>query len=273
MLDENVIEETTPEEAPVATEEPITSEVVTPPGTPPEPDEPPEIPSEYSEKVQRRIDKLTKNYREAEREAAYWKGKAEAGEKPAGTPAPTVTPATAKPREEDFDVYNDYIEALTDWKAEQTKAEWDAEQQRKREEDDLSATQQSFQEKMQVGYEKYDDFHEVAFSTSNPINAIMFDAIAGSEIPADIAYYLGSHIHECTNISRMPAIQAARAIGAIEEKLRVAEATNPPPKAKNPKPPPEPITPVGGGGPAIVTKDPDKMTNEEYRAARERGEI
>ena len=122
---------------------------------------------------------------------------------------------------------------------------------------------------MDEGRERYEDFDEVALAPTNPINAVMADIIQGSEAPADIAYYLGSHLQEATAISRMTAIQAAREIGKIEEKLVAALKVNP--KSNVSKAPP-PIKPVTGPG-EVVTKDPNKMSMEEYRRAREEGKI
>jgi len=267
QVDPNVVE-TAPEPIVEPTEEPITSEPEVTQEPSPQPDDKPQIPDDYSQKVQKRIDKLTYQAREAERQAAYWKGQAEGKQEPA-KPEPVSIPGTApKPREDDFDTVGEYVEALTDWKANEKKNEWALEQQRKEEEKNLSAVQQSYQEKMAVGYEKYNDFHEVALANTVPINSIMAEVIAGSDNPADIAYYLGSHIHECTTISRMPPMQAARAIGAVEQRLIAAGATVKPTNV-NPKnqPPPEPINPVTGRQ-EIVSKDPNKMSNEEYRQMR-----
>lgn len=263
----NVVDDTTPEPEP--TEEPIISEPETTGVEPPVIDEPPQIPDDYQTKMDKRIGKevaRTKTERtarvRAEHDAAYWRGKAEGAPAPKAEP-PKPIPTIAKPQEDQFETYNEFVEALTDWKTDQKKAEWDLDQQRKDEERSLSASQESFQTKMNEGSAKYEDFDEVALSNAVPITAIMADIIQGAEIPADIAYYLGSHIHEATTIARLPAVQAARVIGQIEAKLLAAQAANPtPPKPKTTKAPP-PIVPLGGG-PEIVTKDPAKMTQEEY---------
>jgi hypothetical protein len=75
--------------------------------------------------VQPRIDELTRKTREAEREAAYWRGRAQSAEKPKDAAAPP-----AKPTPDKFDDYGAFVEALADWKAdEKIKANNDANKQ------------------------------------------------------------------------------------------------------------------------------------------------
>jgi len=249
-----VEEEVLAEETPVPTaEEPAAEEV----------DEAPELPEKHSEKVQKRINKAIRAQREAERRADYAEGRlAELGKKPS-----EETGTTPQPKEEDFDQYDDYIIALTDWRTDQKREQWRVEDERKIEEARLTDSQRSYDEKMRKGYEKYEDFHEVVFAPTNPINHVMADIIEGSDMPHEVAYYLGGHVAECAAISRMPATQAARSIGAIEEKLRVALANQPQPKLKSDAP--TPIKPLGGS--EVVTKDPEKMTQEEYNRWRQEG--
>jgi len=269
MPEENVDIQPTPEPQP----EPTEGQPSAPYPTGQEPDDvdvAPDVDDEYSKNVQKRINKAVRSQREAERRAAFLEGQLDAERrktKPPETPSPAV-PVTPKPREDDFETHAEFIEALTDWRFEQKQAQWDAEQRRKAEQDHESVVQQSFQQKMAEGYEKYDDFHEVAFNPTNPINAVMAEIIGGSEKAADLAYYLGTHTHEAVKISKMPAMEAARQLGMIEAKLAAAEASNPR-APKNPNTPPPPITPVGSGGGDIISKDPEKMSNAEYRQMRE----
>ena len=113
---------------PAATAEPEGSEPspeliegtpVEPTGEPGEVDTKPQIKGGAEE----RIGTLTRKWRESQQEAAYWKGIAEgkkAGtETPGEKPAEVVQPATPKPRQSDFENYDDYVDALTDWKTDQ----------------------------------------------------------------------------------------------------------------------------------------------------------
>jgi len=190
----------------------------------------------------------------------------------------TRQPTVQRPIEEDFENYNDYVDALTDWKVEQKLADYDRKVAERSEETYLEEKHQEFRAKLGKGYEKYEDFEEVAFDEIVPITPFMADVLVETEIPADIAYYLGKNIPECTSIANMSPIQAVKAIGLIEEKLKGQSQEEEPvvkdqsgkPPAPKPKPTtkaPAPITPVPPGS-ATVSKDPSRMTNEEYRQWR-----
>lgn len=267
LIEEEVnVEESTLEEAPFM-EEGESTEVTESTGevAPADVDAAPELPEKYSERVQKRINKEVAKRHEAESRAAFAEGRLAEVEKKPPPPERPIEGTEAKPKEEDFENYDDYVIALTDWRTDQKREVWRQEDERKAEEARLTDSQRSYDEKMRAGYEKYEDFHEKVFAPTNPINHVMADIIEGSDIPHEVAYYLGSHIAECAAISRMPTTQAARSIGAIEEKLRAALPASPQPKLKSGAP--EPIKPVGGS--EVVTKDPEKMTQEEYNRYRE----
>lgn len=265
---ENVVENTTPE--PEGTEEPITSEVEAT-GETPALDEPPEIPDDYSERVKKRIRKevdKTKAERElrirAQTEAAYLRGKAEGAVKPEPEKPAPIPETRPRPKEDDFEDYSEFVEAVADWSGEQREAKWKAEQEQRDVQRTREVSQEGYLEKMQRGREKYEDFDEIVFAQTNPINAVMRDIIEAADMPGEIAYYLGTHIHEATTIARMKPMQAAMALGKLEDKLIAAETANPTQPKPKTTPPPEPITPVGGGGAEIVSKDPNKMSYEEF---------
>lgn len=109
---------------------------------------------------------------------------------------------------------------------------------------------------------RYADFEKVAFTA--PITDDVCEIIVRSDIGADIAYHLGKNHYLARQISAMPPIEAARAIGRLEASLAARPAqpqTNAPP----------PITPVRGSRPG--QKSPESMSMSEYIAARRTGAI
>jgi len=226
-------------------------------------DEPPEPDKDA---LQKRFDKLTKARREAEREAAYQRGRAEALEATKKEPEPVVA-ATPKPVQDDFESYDDYVDALTDWKVEQKLAQFDKRIEQRAETDRASASQTAFEEKLAKGSERYEDFEEVAMGSSVPITQGMVEIMRGREDPVGIAYYLGKHIQEATRISRLTPLEAACAIGKIEAEVAAAEKAKPPPKPVTNAPPP--IKPVSGG--EVAGEDPENMSYEKYKAWRASG--
>lgn len=181
--------------------------------------------------------------------------------------------ANQPPKESEFADYNDYLMAAGAYHAAKN---WDERQIRETDEQinahkqQLTAVQQ--QQRAEVAQNwaaqvaeakaKYADFEQVAFTA--PISDDVAEMIAGSDQGADVAYYLGTNRQEAERISRLPPMEKARALGAIEARLSVA-----PPVTQTKAP--APITPIKGK--ATAAKDPSKMTMDEYMAARKAGKI
>lgn len=252
-------------EAPAEPGEPQAPADVTPTGEEPPKtvDEPPTV----GDETKKRIQALTRKFRDAERRAIAAEAEARTlreVHKPAPEePAPTGPP---KPREEDFENYAEYTEALTDWKVDQREAKWKAEQEAAKGPPAPSERDIRFNEAISTASEKYEDFEDVAFAPTVPITERMVEIMKDCEHPVDVAYYLGKHLQECVAISHMTPTAAAIAIGKID----VAMKEKPPsPTPKKVSGAPAPIKPVGSG--EIVMKDPTKMSMAEYKKWR-RGE-
>jgi hypothetical protein len=111
---------------------------------------------------------------------------------------------------------------------------------------------------------RYADFDAVALSDEVPVTPAMGDLIKTSDVGADVAYHLGQNRGLAAQIAKMNPLEAARAIGRIEASLQM-------PKARTETNAPQPITPVRGG--ASASLNADKMSMEEYMAARKSGKI
>jgi hypothetical protein len=85
------------------------------------------------------------------------------------------------------------------------------------------------------------------------------EAIGTSEHAPAVVHYLAKHLDEADNISRMPAHLAAMHVGRIEAQVSTAK---PKPVTNAPNPAPT----LGGG--AAASKDPDRMTADEWLAWR-----
>jgi hypothetical protein len=203
--------------------------------------------------VQKRIDRLTRErYRlQGELEAMRRQHPKQETQQP--------TSAAGSPKPEQFQSYEDYLEAKAEWKAEQKVAEVLNRQQ----ESTKRQTAQAEHDKLQQSWEKsvdeaigvYDDFEEVALAPDVPISDAMSKAILRSGKSADVAYYLGKNREEAAKIASMDPLSAAIAIGRIE-------ATLARPAAKKTTSAPPPISTVGAR--ASVSKDPDKMSVNEW---------
>jgi hypothetical protein len=227
--------------------------------------------------LQAKIDQLKEVQKKAEEDAKYWRQqKAEAraeyfrdrdrGATPPPAPPPADIPGMApEPKAADFTDYDEYVKGLTDWRVKQARAQWEMESARKAQQEALQHRQEDLKTKLQEGYQLYPDFEQVAFDhTASHITPMVVDILADCDHPADVAYYLAKNRVEGMAISRMPPLQAARAIAKLEDKIVATRLGTPAPPTSN-KPTtkaPPPIRPVGST--ATVSKDPEKMTLKEF---------
>lgn len=163
-----------------------------------------------------------------------------------------------KPSVDQFDTYEDYLDALSDWKVEQKLSGFQQQTQRQSEDIQRQRHAQEFEARKQAkiaeGVAKYPDFNDVV--SDNPslaITPVMAEAMLESEVFADIAYYLGDNPEEAARISRLPPVSQAREIVKLESKV------NTPPK---PTKAPPPIVPSGQK--AQAKKDPAEFTDREW---------
>lgn len=183
-----------------------------------------------------------------------------------GTPPAEQPGVTAKPVETDFENYTDFVEKLTDWKADQREST-NREQRIKTGQQERA---RDFSGKLVEGTTKYKDFADVVYNPQNlDINdsnqQAVIDALQGSERTADILYHLGSNPEEGREFvynSVHNPLAAARQIGKLEASI--------------PKGPPQKTTTnapnankkVGGGETSIGKGDDSKLSTEAWIAKK-----
>ncbi len=254
-----------------------------------EPTEEKDVRDDYKDPVEKRIGKLTKKWRAAERERDFERSRRLAVEAEL-MKLKSSLPDTAKPNREDFEDDASFLEALADWKVESKLKAQQAESTKKTDEvDEKQAVEEIEQELNEIadrGRDKYDDYEEVVFDKNLVLTQGMVETILETDNAEDIFYYLGKNPDVAAEIGEMSALKAAKEIGKIEMKL-AAETPKPnvasdggkesPDKVvqsaastkKKITQTPEPIEPVRATG--AIEKDPTKMTPKEYRAWREAG--
>lgn len=180
--------------------------------------------------VQPRIDELTRARREAEREAAYWRQVAQQGQA-----QPSAQAAPQKPTPEQFDDYGQYVEALTDWKADQAVAKR-MEQDSTRKVADTRA--QTFAERQVAARAVMPDYDAVVGSSDTPIANHVGEAIMESDRGPDLAYHFAKNPDELMRLNGMSPTQAAREIGKLEATLPAPKTPAPPSKKLSSTPAP-----------------------------------
>lgn len=254
-----------------------------PEGEKPEEPEQPEKKAELPRGVQKRINKLTaRNYglkkELAERERQITELKAIADEKKLSDQIAEHT--KKKPDKGEFDSYEDYIEAKSKWDVRSELLEQQKDKAEKPEEKKTEDRNEVVEEIFKAGSEAYEDFEEIVRKPDLKLSESMFLAALESDFAHEILYYLGTNPQEASKIYDLTPLQQAREIGkletritkeqpAVEEKeqkpLDVSEERKPEEIKKTTKAPP-PIESVHGK--SVLRKNPEKMTNEEYREHR-----
>lgn len=218
-------------------------------------------PKNHRNGYEKRISKLTRRAKLAEEELARLR--AERGEKPANQQEKKPS-GDGKPKLDDFDTYEDYIEALADHIADKkinaSKAQTEKEKQ-----------EVEFVKRFNAGKKAYKDWDDVV-TDDVQISTAMQSAIKESDIPADILYYLGENPDEAERILELPAGKQALAIGKIEAKLEKSDSN----KSGGDKDgnrqqsrAPDPIKPTSGNG-GKLKKTYEEMSYGEFAAARAR---
>ncbi|MDE2144974.1 MAG: hypothetical protein KGJ01_03360, partial [Patescibacteria group bacterium] len=203
--------------------------------------------------------KITANerIRQLAEEKAYWKGLAEGRQKVEESPKAEIKAPEGKPTPDKFTSYDEYTEALTDWKVDQKLKTVEVEKSR-------ASERQVFEGRINKAIEKYPDFKDVALNPSVAINPAMYEVIKDSDLGADIAYYLGSNPDEAARIAKLNPIAAIKEIAQIEARMRAPKT-----EVKRITQAPKPVKTVTGGG-ETVDKDPSTMSMEEYIAFRKK---
>ena len=204
--------------------------------------------------VRKRIDELTRQKYEAAREAAYWKGQAEAKAVKSEPSAAPVEPG--KPNPSQFADYDAYVEALTDYKTQEVLEKAQAETEKKRK-------KAKFAGAIEKGKAKHDDFEATTiFNPDLKINKAMLEVIEDSDFGSDVAYYLGKNPQEAARIAQLSPLSAAREIGKIETQFSTPQQKTETKKISDAPPPPSTVDGTSGG----AQKDPSKMSDTEWFA-------
>lgn len=207
---------------------------------------------------EKRFDELTAKRYEAEREAAYYRGLAEAGGRQQQPAAPE-----GPPREDQFESYEDYEQARIDYAVEQRL-------QKVRQEEQRSTVLRTYEERAAKLRETATDYDLVVNDPTLKITPVMADVIRESDVGPAVAYHLGTNRAEAERIAALPAHRQAAELGKLEARLSAAPEA---PKAQTRNPPPAPPRTVSGLS-AGLPKDPEDMSMSEYIAnAKAEGRI
>ena len=182
--------------------------------------------------------RLAREQRKWEREQAQRLETVQA-QRPVATPQSDLSP-------DQFNTYEDYADALAEYKAEELLARRETARQHQ----DLL---EHYHDREEVARDRYDDFEQVAYNPKLSITEAMAQSIQASDNGPDVLYYLGSNPKEADRIARLSPILQAKEIG----KLEAGMASSPPVRKTSTAPAPiAPVTARASGAPIYDTTDP-----------------
>jgi len=208
-------------------------------------------------------------------------------------PVPDVDPAALpKPKVEDFQTYEDFVEALSDWKAE-IKAAKHAAAVEKKIDDRLASERNAAQTDAATrAQQELFNQHRVrvdAFEKTHPdlkavmaeydsdefmVPSLMQEHILRSDLGPALLYHLAKHPDDFRRITALPQGPMLVALGKLEARLDVA-TSGPTPAAAPVTRAPAPIKPVGSSATAttVSTRDlAEQGRGREFIDRRDREE-
>ena len=222
-----------------------------------------------SKGVQKRIDELTSNWRNTERDRDYWRELAlkahQAGEQPKPVPqaAPVAVADDPRPTLDSVDYDQEaFTEKLAEWKYRQLRREETAAEARNREAEARSSKVKTFADKVA----EYDAANPGAMAAihdpSLPLPQHVAEFAVESPVGVKIAHHLATNRDLAASIASMPIARAMAELGKLEARFESAPAAPVRQATKAPAPPPT----LGGASP--VSKDPNEMSVKDYIAWR-----
>jgi len=226
--------------------------------------------------AEKRIKQLLAKTKELESKLAE---KQDVKTEPSPAPAPQFTrpKPTADDKKQDgtpkFDSYEDFVEDLADWKAEQR---WET---AKREQMHREA-QTALQKQVDDARTRYDDVDEVIFPAAKTINEAKIpqavkEVFAQSDLFIDLCYVVGSDPDELKRFISLAQTNPRAAIGKVFEYERgIREELSKGSDDKGKKAPekktnaPKPPSPVGGASSRAFDVSDESLSPEEWMRKR-----
>lgn len=216
------------------------------PAPTPTPDPSPEPQPEPAEPVaeelipRKRLDKIVWQREEEKRRADYWEAEAKKSKAPKEEAPQAVDQSKPNVNDPKWKSYDEFTEALAEWKVEQRIQKAHQEFSHRTEKERRQEALNTFKERSEKVKEKYPDYDELFQDAT--ISQAMADPIMESESGPEIVVYLAKHPEVAKILSKLSPIAAAREIGKIEAKL---DDLLQPKTVTDAKPPLKPVKPKG----------------------------
>lgn len=219
--------------------------------------------------VQKRIDELTRERYEAQRQADHWRQVAEQRSQ-----QPQRAEPTQPPRLEEYQDVDSYLNARDAWVLEQAEARIFQKASEQSQRNEVEQRQHQHEVERQIRVERfkaqemdaatrYPDYSQ-AVASPHVMQAIqtrpdILENVLDSEHGAELAYFLAKNPAQLQTLTTLSPLAAVREIGRIEQMFMGSpkrQATNAP----------DPVRTVGGK--AEAGRNPENMSIPEYRKWR-----
>jgi len=171
--------------------------------------------------------------------------------------APPVPPSA--PKKEMFASEEEYIDALSDWKAQRLVGERDRKTHETHEMAEARKRLEGHEQRLKEAADRYPDIEDVARDPTLPVSQAMGLVIMESEAGPDLLHWIDEHREEAAKIAALSPAKAAAELGKIELKLATKPAVT---VSKAPKP----IVPVGSNNNVQRNKDDPELSDAEWAA-------
>lgn len=186
----------------------------------------------------RRIDRLTARTSAAEREAAYWRGVAEARAEAARSSAVAQANPDPKPVLQDFDDPEEFAEAFGAWKGRQIEAADRTPKEPAKAPDDATPRQgadsgaqpRPSQASIDAAMRQFDDFEDVVFDQTLPLTQHMIEAIEDLPNFGELLYRFALNEDEVRRISKLNPKAQARELWRFADQLTAGQGNSEPGK-------------------------------------------
>ena len=200
--------------------------------------------------AQARIDELTRNWRETQRELALVKGLVSQS-----TPISPEQGAD-KPQLDDFETYDEYVDKLTDWKVDQKFAKTSQESAQRNAGQIQQAT---WATKLEAALPNLPDYEAIVGASETPVVPHVVEALMEADHGPELAYHLAKNPAVVERLNAMSPAKAAMEVARLEAQI-TAPAARPTTKA------PAPVNPLRPA-PALQS-DLAKAQMDDYVAMR-----
>lgn len=164
----------------------------------------------------------------------------------------------AKPKMEDFDTDDEFIEELTDWKLNEINRKKSIDNKKR----DQENKEIDFRDAILSGNEVYDDFDEKVLKPPEEggpeVSVATMHMLPNSSNPVGVAYYLANNSQEARRIYHLAGEDLAREIGRIE--IMVENENNKVPQKKTKQT--TPSKPISGA--TTVDSDDSKLSTADW---------